>query len=671
MTVNELKGVGPKKTLALEKMGVRTKKDLMYLFPRDYQDRRYITPIVQLEIGKAALIRGTVRRVMKDGYRRGRKRTLRLIIEDTSSAIEVVFFNAGFLASNFKVGSEMYFYGKPALYQNKIQLTHPEFSSSEGLQGILPIYPLTKGISQNEMRKWQKEIVSLRTEIQDVLPQKVVEENNLCPLEFALRNIHFPAGVEELRQARYRFIFEELFILALGLAMMRKTEEKGIAFATSGATEEFIRRLDFSLTGAQRRVIEEIRRDMERDIPMNRLVQGDVGSGKTVVATAALYKAVKSGFQGAFMAPTDLLMRQHYDNLKASLEPLGVSVAFLSGSMTQEERNSTLKALASGKIDILVGTHAIIQPSVEFHRLGLVITDEQHRFGVNQRISLYEKGSHPDVIVMTATPIPRTLAVVVYGDMDISVIDELPPGRQKILTKAVGTGARDKVYRFVAEEVEKGRQAYVVAPLIEESETLDVRSATEIFEELEKKFRDYNIALLHGEMKQQEKDEIMGRFYRGEVQILVATVVIEVGIDVPNATVMIIEHAERFGLAQLHQLRGRVGRGEEQSYCVLISASAGEIAKQRAQIMVESSDGFYIAEKDLELRGPGEIFGSRQHGIPDMCLAALVKHIDIMEKLRGEAIGILAEAPNLEGEELRPLRDKVEDFFGRIDRFSL
>ncbi|MGI6258150.1 MAG: ATP-dependent DNA helicase RecG [Anaerovoracaceae bacterium] len=671
MTVSELKGVGPKKTLALEKMGIRNLEDLIYFFPRDYQDRRHVKLIAQLEVGEAALIRGKVQRIMKDGYRRGRKQVLRLIIEDTSAAVEVVFFNAGFLASNFKVGQELFFYGKPTVSRNKIQLVHPEFDGNDGVQGILPLYSLTKGISQNEMRKWQKEILPLGKTISDVLPPTLVKGNNLCPLDYALENIHFPQGPEQLRQAKYRFIFEELFILALGLVMMKKKDEKGIAFGGTEAISEFIGQLPYTLTTAQSRVIEEIQRDMEREMPMNRLVQGDVGSGKTVVAAMALYKAVKSGFQGAFMAPTDLLMRQHYHSLKATFAPLGVKVGYLSGNMSSGEKKKTLEELSSGEIQILVGTHAMIQPTVNFHKLGLVITDEQHRFGVNQRISLYEKGKHPDVLVMTATPIPRTLAVVIYGDMDVSVIDQLPPGRQKILTKAVGTDAREKVYRFVEEEVEKGRQAYVVAPLIEESETLDVRSATEVYKELKKKFAKYNVAILHGEMKQQEKDGIMERFYRGDIHILVATVVIEVGIDVPNATVMVIENAERFGLAQLHQLRGRVGRGKEQSYCVLISASAGDVARERAEIMAGSNDGFYIAEKDLELRGPGEIFGSRQHGIPDMCLADLVKHMDIMEKVRSEAFRLLELHPGLEGEALLPLKAKVEEFFGRTGRFSL
>ena len=376
------------------------------------------------------------------------------------------------------------------------------------------------------MRKWQKEIMSLGKTIPDVLPPTLVKGNNLCPLDYALENIHFPQGPEQLRQAKYRFIFEELFILALGLVMMKRKDERGIAFVQSGAISEFIGQLPYTLTSAQSRVMGEIQRDMEREMPMNRLVQGDVGSGKTVVAAMALYKAVKSGFQGAFMAPTDLLMRQHYHSLKTIFAPLGVKVGYLSGSMGSGEKKKILDDLASGEIQILVGTHAMIQPTVNFHKLGLVITDEQHRFGVNQRVSLYEKGKHPDVLVMTATPIPRTLAAVIYGDMDVSVIDQLPPGRQKILTKAVGSGAREKVYRFVAEEVEKGRQAYVVASLIEASETLDARSAMEVYKELKKKFAKYNVALLHGEMKQQEKDGIMERFYRGDIHILVATVVV-------------------------------------------------------------------------------------------------------------------------------------------------
>ncbi len=440
-------------------------------------------------------------------------------------------------------------------------------------------------------------------------------------------------------------------------------------FSPGEKAEAYIRGLGYRLTSAQKRVTEEILSDLSSGNVMNRLVQGDVGSGKTVVAEIALYKAVKSGFQGVMMAPTEILAKQHYSGLSKSFAPHGIKVGLLTGSMGSKEKRETLRELAEGRIQILVGTHAIIQPDVVFHKLGLVVTDEQHRFGVNQRTALSEKGENPHVLVMTATPIPRTLAVILYGDLDISIIDELPPGRQKITTRAIDQSQRNACYDFVEKELQKGRQAYVVAPLIDESETLDVKSAEELYQELSGRFKGVQTALLHGAMKQQEKDGIMERFYNNEIQVLVSTVVIEVGINVPNATVMVIENAERFGLAQLHQLRGRVGRGSHRSYCVLISHNPSEIAQQRAQIMAESQDGFYIAEQDLKLRGPGEIFGTRQHGVPDLLLADLAKHIKILNDVKQEAQRITEEDPLLESETYSGLRRRVIKLFG--EDFSL
>lgn len=404
---------------------------------------------------------------------------------------------------------------------------------------------------------------------------------------------------------------------------------------------------------------------MESDKVMNRLVQGDVGSGKTIVAEIALYKAVKNGFQGVFMAPTELLAKQHFEGLTEEFDKHDIKVGLLTGSMSAKNKKDTLEELAEGKIHILVGTHALIQPNVIFKNLGLVITDEQHRFGVNQRNVLAQKGNNPDILVMTATPIPRTLAVIIYGDLDISIIDELPPGRQKIITNSVDENNRGRAYSFIRQEIEKGRQVYVVAPLIEESESIEnVVSAEELYEQLQKEFYDIKVAILHGEMKQAEKDEIMQKFYEGSINILVSTVVIEVGINVPNATIMLIENAERFGLAQLHQLRGRVGRGKHQSYCILVSKGKTLISKERIDIMVSTSDGFVIAEKDLELRGPGEFFGVRQHGIPDLKLADLIRHIKILNIAREEAKSILEKDPKLLTEEMAAIKMKTVKLFG-------
>jgi len=721
--VNCLKGVGSKKEMLLAKLGIRTIEDLLYFFPRDYQDRRSAKAFFDLENGETALAKGRVLMVIKNRYRYSKKQTLRILAEDTSgkhedtsgkhdvataepgkadhgtghfengtSEMEIIFFNAQYLANNIKQGEEYFFYGRAKVdtgpgEKKKIQMIHPEFSkvSKASAKGIIPVYPLTAGLSQNEMRKWQKQTAEM-WQVKEFMPAEIVEINNLCPLEYALKNIHFPGSSKDkddgqegqaLKEAKFRLIFDELFLLQLGLQMMKNkaaSDKKGLVM--KAPAKDLINSFPYKLTEAQIRVIKEIESDMEREKPMNRLIQGDVGSGKTAVAEVALYKAVKSGYQGIMMAPTELLTRQHFDELKTRFKGFTnssgkpIRVDCLTGSLTAAEKREILPAIASGQADIIIGTHAVIQPEVAFKNAGIVITDEQHRFGVLQRGSLAEKGQSPDVLVMTATPIPRTLAVVLFGELDVSVIDEKPAGRRDIITKSTDISKRSLVYDFVRKEVEKGRQAYVVAPLIEESESIEARSAEEIYEELKKLMPDKIIALIHGAKKQKEKDAVMEDFVRGITDILVSTVVIEVGIDVSNASVMVIENAERFGLAQLHQLRGRVGRGESQSYCILINGinvdqkgSPDEsVASKRAAILTESADGFYIAEKDLELRGPGEFFGTRQHGIPDLHVADLVKHMNIFEEIKEQAEGILDKDPQLA--KAPALREKVDDLFG-------
>ena len=672
--VTALRGVGAKKAAALGKLGIHTVSDFLTFFPRDYQDQRFICPISQLEEEQAALVRGTVELIVRDPYRRGKKRILRILISDDSGKLEVVFFNASYLAHTFQPGKRYDFFGKPSVNLGKTQLVHPDFSTSEqGLpQEILPIYPLTSGISQKEMRTWQRAALSAASHLQEYLPEDIILRHRLCSLDYAIRNVHFPMDKQPLLQGKYRLVFDELLALQTGLlaARRRATDGKdGPVFSKSAHVGQYIRSLSYQLTDAQKRVTAEILSDLESTNTMNRLVQGDVGSGKTVVAEIALYKAVKSGFQGVLMAPTELLAKQHFASLSSGFKPHGIKVGLLTGSMTAKARRETLEQLAEGKIEILVGTHAIIQPDVKFQNLGLVITDEQHRFGVKQRTALSGKGKSPHVLVMTATPIPRTLAVILYGDLDISVIDQLPPGRQTIVTRAIEQTQRESCYRFVEKELKKGRQAYVVAPLIDESEVLDATSAQELYRELKTRFKGFQTALLHGAMKQQEKDDIMTRFYENKLQVLVSTVVIEVGINVPNATVMVVENAERFGLAQLHQLRGRVGRGAHQSYCVLISRQASKVARERAKIMVESRDGFYIAEQDLKLRGPGELFGTRQHGVPDLNIADLARHIKILNDVKKEADKITQEDPFLASKKYAGLKNRIVKLFG--DDFSL
>lgn len=666
-SITVIKGIGPKKEEALNRMGINTVSDMYMFFPRDYQDRRNICRICDAQNEQTVLVRATVTRVLNNRY--GRKNMLRITADDGSAVMEVLFFNAAFLAKSIKPGMKYEFYGRIYNDKGRYKMLHPEMTKAgeNMLRGIIPVYPLTKGISQNEMRKWQQYIDRETDEIADYLPETIKSRNNLCSFEYAVHNIHFPESRQKLLEAKYRLVFDEFFIMQTALMALRDrdiTGREGIVFSKAAEVCEYTDSMPYELTTAQQRVITEIISDMESGRVMNRLLQGDVGSGKTAVAEAALFKAAKSGYQGVLMAPTEILARQHYSGLQKSFEPFGITVDFLGGRIKASERKQVLTRLAEGKTDILIGTHAVIQPDVVFNNLGLVITDEQHRFGVNQRSLLTRKGERPDRLVMTATPIPRTLAAVIYGDLDVSVIDELPAGRRAVITKAVTGNGRNEVYDFVNAQLRLGRQGYVVTPLIEESEVLDAKSASEVFDEISRRFDEYRVELLHGEMKQPEKDAIMERFYSGQTDLLVSTVVIEVGINVPNATVMVIENSERFGLAQLHQLRGRVGRGAHQSYCYLINEGKSEIAAQRAEIMETSNDGFYIAEKDLELRGPGEIFGVRQHGIPEFKIGDIGRHFKIMKIAGSEAKKLLAGDPLLEKSGNRELREKIKSCFG-------
>ncbi len=674
-SVTTLKGIGPKKAALLEKLGITTTGDMLLYYPRAYQDRRTYCNISDIQEDQPVMIKGTIKSVKADPYRPGRKQILRVFVVDKTGGAEILFFNARYLSQQFKPGSVYDFYGRASQNRGKWQMIHPDYSEAgkDELRGIVPVYPVTAGLGQKELRTWIKALLTEIDVIEEYLPDEIVSRNNLCSMEYAIKNVHFPADKAPLLQGKYRLIFDELLALQTGMLTARHQtmDNRSGILIDNPAENEYIEDLPYQLTNAQKRVVEEISQDLKSGKVMNRLVQGDVGSGNTAVAEIALYKAVKAGFQGVMMAPTEILARQHFEGFCRSFERYGIKVGLLTGSLTAAAKRQVLEQLENGEIQILVGTHAIIQPGVKFKKLGLVITDEQHRFGVKQRTALSEKGMRPHILVMTATPIPRTLAVILYGDLDVSVIDELPPGRQKIITKSVTESQRDEYYGFVQQQIDEGRQAYVVAPLIEESEVLDVKSAEELYDEISDKFSDYQVALLHGAMKQKEKDEIMERFYRNEIQILVSTVVIEVGINVPNATMMIIENAERFGLAQLHQLRGRVGRGSHQSYCILVSQGKSEIAKQRAKLMVESQDGFYIAEQDLKLRGPGEIFGTRQHGVPDLSIADLAKHIKILNEVKKEADIIIEEDPKLESEKYQGLRSRVIKLFGEDFSFRL
>ncbi len=671
-SVSTIKGIGVSKAKLLQKLGIETVGDFLTFYPREYQDKRNIEKIANAPTGTLLLIRARVALIVKERYMNGSKQRLRLLVEDESGSLEIVFFNARYLVNYFKQGAYYDFYGKISVSYGKRSMLHPEFSEAETAEAgsIVPIYPLTAGIGQLQMKRWQRMASAAIDEMEECLSEEIISSMNLCSRAYALKNIHFPEDVRKLKEARYRLIFEELFFLQTGLMSIKSRlgdKKKAIAFDRNVDIAEFSGSFRYKLTGAQERVISEIMADMEDSRQMNRLVQGDVGSGKTAVAEVALYKAVKSGYQGAMMAPTEILARQHYKSFCEDFQGFGIRIGFVSGGMGLSERKKTLEALKKGEIDILVGTHAVISDGVEFKRLGLVITDEQHRFGVNQRALLSAKGENPDVLVMTATPIPRTLAVVLYGDLDISAIDELPPGRQKIITKSVNEKGRAAAYEFLRGEIVKGRQGYIVAPLIEDSESIEARSAESLFSEISKRFSGCKVALLHGAMGKSEKDEIMQSFYRGETDILVSTVVIEVGINVPNATVMLIENAERFGLAQLHQLRGRVGRGEHQSYCILVTEGSSKVARERAKIMAETDSGFVIAEKDLELRGPGEFFGTKQHGIPSLKLADLTRHTVVLQEANRQARKLLLEDPHLEKPENACIKRRLLQDFSEVN----
>jgi ATP-dependent DNA helicase RecG len=667
--ITTLKGIGPKKAEIFHNSGIYTLEDLINWFPRRYEDRRSETPIGELKAGRDYLVSGKVisRRYKGNPYKKNSP--LSLLVEDGSGMIEMVFFNGRYIANLFNINSSYSFYGRVTENMDRLQMIHPEFhhlGADDDIRGIIPVYPVINGISQNEIRKLQALTAPVIQQMEEWLPAKMVEKYRLAGPAFALENIHFPRESRYVLMSRFRLIFDELLALETGLLFVKNDSVRdgnGIIIDTAGA-EEFIEGLPFVLTTGQQRVWSEVAANLQADKAMNRLVQGDVGSGKTAIAEIAMYVAVRSGYQAVMMAPTEILAKQHFKSLTADYEKYGIKIDLLCGSMKAAEKNLALERLKKGETNILVGTHAVIQPGVEFSRLGLVITDEQHRFGVEQRHRLSEKGDNPNVLVMTATPIPRTLAVILYGELDISVIDTMPAGRRKIRTLSAHMEDRGLIYDRVRKELTAGRQAYVVAPLIEESDKIEASSAEELFAELKKSFKEFRVGLIHGSLPQAEKDSVMEAFAAGEIDMLVSTVVIEIGINVQNATVMVIENCERFGLAQLHQLRGRVGRGSQQSYCYLILNSETDVARERVKIMCESTDGFHIAEEDLKLRGPGEIFGTRQHGLPEMHISDIVKHADVLEKAREAAAEVIGEDPGLKTAAYGELRRRVEKMFG-------
>ncbi len=665
-----IKGVGPKKYKKLNKLGIYTVKDLIYYFPRQYEDRSKFKKIFNLVNEEKISIKGTI--IGFENHEPKKKMIINKIeVKDETGYIKLVFFNQKYVVNNFKVGDNIIAYGKVKKEYGKTDLLNCEIEfdtkKANSIGKIVPIYPLTYGVTNKELiNTIQSVLTEENLKIDEYIPNNIVTKNKLCDLNFAIKNIHKPENLQSLKVSLYRLVYEEFLILQLGLLYLKNgvVDKKGIKFEKKGELEEIIKSLPFSLTNAQRRSLDDILNDMISNKVMNRLVQGDVGSGKTVVALLSLANAVLNSYQAAMMAPTEILAEQHFHSLKEILCKFDINIGLLVGSLTKKQKIDVLNKTKEGEIDILIGTHALIEDGVEFKKLGMVITDEQHRFGVRQRNKLSEKGDNPDILVMTATPIPRTLALILYGDLDISIIDELPPGRQIIDTFAIAKEKRLRAYNFVRSQVELGRQIYIVCPLVEESEVINAKAAVDLLEELKNEhFSDLRLELLHGKMKASDKESIMKRFKNGEVDILVSTTVIEVGVNVPNATLMIIENAERFGLAQLHQLRGRVGRGEHKSYCILIYGSKNEVTFERMKTMEQTTDGFKISEKDLEIRGPGEFFGTRQHGLPELKIANIFKHMKILKEAQTEAQSIIKEDEKLDLDKNKKLKQEIIDRF--------
>ncbi|MBQ8513790.1 MAG: ATP-dependent DNA helicase RecG [Ruminococcus sp.] len=666
--ISRLKGVGEKRSQAYARLGVETPYDLLYHLPRHYLDYTAPVMIAETSFNETAVLRLEITSKLPAQYIRKGFTIYKATATDGVSDITILFYNNSYIFDNFRIGQSYCMSGKISgtLLRREILSPHVIPADSESL--IRPVYPLTSGLSLSRIAMDVRTALKLlEKEPFEWMPERILKEHRLMPLTEALPKIHFPGSMEEALEARRRLAFDELLQLQLGMAMYKQKARSETALHLSPDTDmqPFFESLPFTMTESQKAAVAEICADMTSPTPMNRLLQGDVGSGKTAVAAAACYFTIQSGFQCALMAPTEILAIQHHNTLSGMLAPLGIHVGLLTGSTRAKERRSLLDAAASGEIQLLVGTHALFQKDVAFQNLALVITDEQHRFGVAQRSMLAEKGGCPHKLVMSATPIPRTLALIIYGDLDISVLKELPKGRKQIETYAVTGKLRSRSYNFIREQLRQGRQGYIVCPMIEESES-ELQAAAAYAEAIQSDaFAEYRVGLLHGRMSSKEKDRVMQAFQQHELDLLVCTTVIEVGIDVPNATIMLIENADRFGLSQLHQLRGRVGRGQHQSYCILMTDHVTEESKARLQTMSRTADGFRIAEEDLKMRGPGDFFGQRQHGLPPLRIADLTKDMRLLNETQALTRQLLEEDPELMRPEHRPLRLEVLRLFAR------
>lgn len=665
--IKYLKGVGPKKSELYNKVGVYKIGDLLHYFPRAYINLTEFTRISATQMGDTVAVSGYVKRKLPPAMIRRGMTIFKFIFTDGTSDLTVVIFNSKYAFEKIKEGNEYVLYGKIVGNEYRKEMNSPLIVEKSENIGEMPVYPLTAGLTQTTIKKDIKTAISLYGEfLNEPLDKDIIEKYDFPEYLTSLIKIHFPENDDDIIFARRRFVFEELLTLSLGMNLLRRgnRQKTSVKIAESDLTP-FFKALPFELTTAQKMAIEDCVMDMKREFPMNRLIQGDVGSGKTAVAAAACYYCAKGGYQTAVMAPTEILASQHFNTFSAFLEPLGLKVALLTGSQTAKQKKLMRSAIKNGEYDVIVGTHALVQKETEFNKLGLVVTDEQHRFGVHTRSALLEKGENPHAIVMSATPIPRTLALIIYGDLDISVLNEMPKGRQKIKTYVVSGKKREGAYGFILNEIAAGRQAYIVCPMIEENEN-ELASAKQYAEDLANgAFKGVSVGLLHGKMNASQKEKVMQSFLSGDIKLLVATTVIEVGIDVPNATVMYIENAERFGLSQLHQLRGRVGRGQYQSYCILVSDRMNDTTKQRLKIMAKTNDGFVISKEDLKLRGPGDFFGQRQHGLPPLRIADMSEDINILHDAQTESERILSEDKDLKNHE--KLKELVEDLFSKAE----
>ena len=672
--LTDLPGIGPARGKKLAVLGLTRLGDLLEYYPARYEDRRRVCAVMEAPADAPCCVEAMVAETPTLSRVRRGLELVKARAVDATGTLYLTFFNQPYLKNALRPGETYVFYGKVEAMGRRRSMTNPVFEREGAgrLTGcILPVYPLTAGIGNNLMLTLARTAVDCGLSgLTDPLPAELRQAHALCGWEYALRSVHFPADWEALELARRRLIFEELLTLSCGMALLKECREEGSGAVLRADPAEFEGLLPFPPTGAQRRAMADITADLTSGRVMNRLVQGDVGSGKTAVAAFGVWAAAKNGVQCAMMAPTELLAEQHARTLAALLDPAGVRVALLTGSVKGAARRALLAALRAGEIDLLVGTHALFSQGVEYHDLGLVIADEQHRFGVAQRAALAEKGgAQPHVLVMSATPIPRTLALIIYGDLDVSIMDELPPGRSPVLTYVVGEDKRQRMYGFVRRQVAEGRQVYLVCPAVEDDpesagDGPELKSVTAYAAELrERVFPDLRVGLVHGKLKSAEKEMVMAAFAAGKLDILVATTVIEVGVDVPNASLMVIENAERFGLSQLHQLRGRVGRGQHQSYCVLMSASRSETARERLRVLAGTNDGFKIAEEDLRLRGPGDFFGRRQHGLPRLKVADFAADVALLQEAKGAAEALIAADPDLSAPEHRVLRQRVREMF--------